>query len=855
MTVTPARPSVAFIVRPCLAAIALFLGGFTVMAGFWRFGQHDPALPGLWDYRSATVGDAILLPFLAAMLVALGDRRPPAPGERTAIAIGGIAGGISGACVVLAWLLDPTPQLNWTIPHPHMVSMPGLYHALFLVVVTTAFGALAARVLWRIRRARLASPGASSPVRASPWLAAMVGATVGFAGLVTLDNLLIAGKPATRSPSTLSTVGIISLAVIVVALVTVWATGRVALRAWLSTVVWGLVLATSVMLIELQPLSWPPTLGWSEAFWALGSMLVIALQLAYRRTALPLWWVQAMAICLVIAGGMKNLLLPLEPTQSASFWIWLIWTVASLFLLLSTCRMGTADARKEREEVALVAATIFLPALLVAAATWFQMGGFADVRGDVLSGLLAFVFPIFVLVVPAHYALNWLDEQAISPGPKLDVAICLLMVKSVVLVVATLAGASLVAEVTETRLGITARGVGATPYATVLVAALLASGALFLAANWVIHTPRPGEQLPPLPERVPIEIPRPGLLVAIAAVVVWGVTPIWLGLGKSGHPPATLRLTDLTVAQPPALVIVSLLVSAWVGYTSYESVLANMELAEFYDAGLSGKILAAACGLSAFAAVAWLFLAGMWVGGAQASMTSTLAIVMLVALGNLLTAVGCAWCLMRAAPKLPGAVWYMSLHLPVVNVAHDLLLSGYFILCVAIARFGLSWLPTSGDTFSFAQNVFPAIGLVLTLVGYTKAMRLISAEYVKSELKRDPGVLHARSPLAQEETHRLWTERARLLGQRFDRKLNWSLVASFVGIIPSGAQVAWSVYTDPTAGFTRISRLARLRPRPQPPQQDASSTPPHEQDTEPPEEDGLPTVSPSPDSTGEGARG
>jgi hypothetical protein len=220
----------------------------------------------------------------------------------------------------------------------------------------------------------------------------------------------------------------------------------------------------------------------------------------------------------------------------------------------------------------------------------------------------------------------------------------------------------------------------------------------------------------------------------------------------------------------------------------------------------------------------------MWIDGAQASMTSTLAIVMLVALGNLLIAVGSAWCLVRAAPKLSSTPWYMSLHLPVVNVAHDLVLSGYFILCVAIVRFGLNWMPTSGDSFSLAQNVFPALGMVLTLVGYAKAMRYVSAEYVKSELQRDSLVLRQRSGLSAEETQRLWADRARSLGQRFDRKLTWSLIASFIGIIPSGAQAAWSLYTDPTAEFTRVSRLARSRRRPRRHATAAPQMPPLDQD-------------------------
>jgi hypothetical protein len=232
--------------------------------------------------------------------------------------------------------------------------------------------------------------------------------------------------------------------------------------------------------------------------------------------------------------------------------------------------------------------------------------------------------------------------------------------------------------------------------------------------------------------------------------------------------------------------------------------------AEFYRIGVRGQVLAVACGLASLVAVAWLFLDGMWIGPAHGSMTSTLASVALVACGNLLVTTGCGWCLARAAPKLSGAPWYVSLHHPAANVAHDLLLAGYFILCVAILRFGLALMPGSGDSFSLAQNVFPAIGMVAALLGYAKAMRFISAEFVKSEARRASSVLPRRSALPPAELRQLWNERAEALGRRFDRKLTWSLIVSFVGLGPSAARTAWSIYADPATELQRVGRLSLL---------------------------------------------
>jgi len=341
------------------------------------------------------------------------------------------------------------------------------------------------------------------------------------------------------------------------------------------------------------------------------------------------------------------------------------------------------------------------------------------------------------------------------------------------------------------------------------VVGIAGATALLALAAATIRAPLAQKPLPALPERPRIDVPLSGFLLAVFGVAVWGWTPVWLARWSGIDRPSLLAARP--EGEPTALVIlVSLLVSGWVGYTTYESLVANVADAEFLRLGASGKVLSVACGLVSLVAVAWLFLDGMAIGPAHGRMTSTLAIVALVALGNLLVTTGCGWCLARAAPKLPGAPWYVSLHHPAANVAHDLVLAGYVILCVAILRFGLALMPGSGDSFSLAQNVFPAIGMVAALLGYAKAMRFISAEFVKSEARRASSVLPRRSTLPPAELRQLWSERAEALGRRFDRKLTWSLVVSFVGIAPSAARTAWSIYADPATELQRVSRLSLL---------------------------------------------
>ena len=257
------------------------------------------------------------------------------------------------------------------------------------------------------------------------------------------------------------------------------------------------------------------------------------------------------------------------------------------------------------------------------------------------------------------------------------------------------------------------------------------------------------------------------------------------------------------------IVPTSLFVSAWVGYTTYECFVANLASLEFYQLGPTAKLLSAACGIASFVVVGWLLLNGMWIHGSFGSMSSTLGVVSLVIVGNLLVTTACAWCLTRAAPKLPGEPWYVSLHHPTVNVAHDGVLAGYFLLCFGIVQYMLLALaPRTSNTMpEFLLEIAPSASIVAVFLGYAKLMRAISLEHVQSEKTRHSDVMRQRSRLPLDETRQLWVERAEALGIRYDRKLNWSLLVSLVGLGPESWRVATSLYTDPTTEVQRVSRL------------------------------------------------
>jgi len=161
------------------AAIVTHAVGYGVMRTL------DTVLPpipgaekGLDAYLSATWGDAILLPTLAAGLtLVIQERRCR---SRRLEFLGAAFGLVGGTSVVLSWVLDPHPDVNWTTPAPHQLSAPGWYHGIFLITAATLSGWAFARALTghRIGTGALARAGATL----------IVGSVAMFMVLLVLDN-------------------------------------------------------------------------------------------------------------------------------------------------------------------------------------------------------------------------------------------------------------------------------------------------------------------------------------------------------------------------------------------------------------------------------------------------------------------------------------------------------------------------------------------------------------------------------------------------------------------------------------------------------------------------------------------
>jgi hypothetical protein len=155
-------------------SFALLFGLIVLAFGFGALNvasvimSYSPKLRGLYSYRSASLGDGLLLPLWAYGLVRAAAVQERWPGRsKLLIGCAALAGGVVGVATQIAWLRSTATAPNWTIPAPHTFNFAGWYHAAFLSVASAMFAALSAALWLRVRREpavqaldRLRAPGA-----------------------------------------------------------------------------------------------------------------------------------------------------------------------------------------------------------------------------------------------------------------------------------------------------------------------------------------------------------------------------------------------------------------------------------------------------------------------------------------------------------------------------------------------------------------------------------------------------------------------------------------------------------------------------------------------------------------------
>ena len=197
--------------HPLGVALGVAFAGFgmlSIMYLGWGRAMY-PDLRGLFDFASATHGDALVLPlatyFMARfhalwpdMTVALAHTPSARPlraishGERLGYA--SLAAGVIGTALLYAtWLFSGATELNWTLPAPGVLNIFGYWHLAFFGMVSVWFWAFflrAGTLLYAV--ARLDRASCDSRLRAAlsriwPELTAVVACLLLFSLLLMSD--------------------------------------------------------------------------------------------------------------------------------------------------------------------------------------------------------------------------------------------------------------------------------------------------------------------------------------------------------------------------------------------------------------------------------------------------------------------------------------------------------------------------------------------------------------------------------------------------------------------------------------------------------------------------------------------
>lgn len=124
-----------------IIAISVLLLGFGGMYILWNNAEYPSGLPGLFDYKAATIGDGICLPVLMFAMVAFCKYNEDINVKSKKYCwITTICSMCVGCGIQMQWLISDKTKLNWSLPLKHHFNMAGWYHSIFFVFM---FGMIA----------------------------------------------------------------------------------------------------------------------------------------------------------------------------------------------------------------------------------------------------------------------------------------------------------------------------------------------------------------------------------------------------------------------------------------------------------------------------------------------------------------------------------------------------------------------------------------------------------------------------------------------------------------------------------------------------------------------------------------
>jgi hypothetical protein len=727
--------------RPLLAGGVVLITGFGAMHAFWALGDWPAELRGLWDYRSATVGDGLLLPVSAGILAGAASRLPRAPGDRRAALVAAALAAVAGIASQWLWLRDPSPELNWTLPEPHAFNAAGWYHAVFLVAATAFLAGAGMMALWRARALRRSrGAGAASRYLEHPWAGVLLACLLGFVGLLMLDSEDIVSTEATRSTLALVLVGAaLSLALIR------WGFGPITAPGFRN-------LATALLFaIALGGITreWPPAFDLSSINAVVTGMLLVAIATQLLAWESPSWPLETVTCGLWLLVGFDTLD-RFEIEQWADVWLVVI-PLAVMLVPIGLIMLVFAEPDEQMPDGRLLFFALPVPLLVTLVADVL-----ASHRNLPMSSqIVDYAFTVFVIywlvwIGGQRYRLLPLMEVREEPGRRLELSLIATWTAITGIFGGTLAGFVYTIEVAEPGLGWDSPGRTVSPYpgATLTVAVV---ACLIGAFAWLIGSPEPtdsrirpnrsGADEPFLPPT--LRASDRSLLAAMLAVVAWLALPLVLFAVQRGSGASVFPLAPGVIGW--AALLAAAVLSVWIAGICHLSLKGNVGEIEFFRLGARERLLvwltSAAVGTTTF----WLLTAGIWRDRGLVRIMDIMVLSAIVILANTLLATAVAAALYRSAPATGATPRYVSLHHPATNVGHDHLLHGYLLL-LGIGGIFLAYRLSQTQIGGWAAAALAVLPLTLTYLEQTMVTEKNYAQHIRSERRRgaESGSLAAR---------------------------------------------------------------------------------------------------------------
>jgi len=732
--------------RGLITGAAIFVAGFGVMNALWRLGDWPKDIRGLWDYRSATIGDGLLLPVAAGILVSARQRLPPAAKERALAAVFAVVGATAGAASQYVWLGDDHPELNWTFPEAHRFNAAGWYHAVFLTAASSFFAWALFGVLYRLRGVHATEPQLVQSRIRSPWTALLIGCLVGFVGLSLLD-----GSQSMETTSTIASMIAVAVAMVAGAALLLWAVGFPTVKGAWRTLSLRTLLALGLCWLTLN---WSRGVALSDGDIFVTTMLSVALIVQLWAWKDPkasilfltfgLWTIGSFRVAAMIEGtGWFGLF-----ERTVAF---VVCLAALFFALIFLC-----NDERDAVEGRILCLVVWIPLFLMGAADLIaQYPGWAISTGTLDSFVTVVIIACLVRMGRTRYMLLLRDERNddISPG---DLETSFLATWGTFASILTATLGAFCFLITQSRDSLAWELDAASPSSKrlVLLLFLVACTVAGLLGVWLSKTAmrqrrwrlevervREGQEgqrssrwralahrfkhffIPELAGKVEgsivsikgphLSMPFRSWLVVMTAVSMWLFAPLAMSFGD----PAELQRTGLFAhgASGRIMAFGWFLVAIWMATITGLSFAGNLKWNEYSSAGRRETLLMVWATTSVFVNTLWLCTAGIWNGSDLARLMDIAALTGMVVMGNVVVVAVTAWAITLPPRGTAGEPHYISLHHPAVNCFHDLLLHGALLgFTVLIFYVAARWVDRPQAAIA-AIALFPIVGTILDL--------------------------------------------------------------------------------------------------------------------------------------------